>query len=132
MRRLIALVMALIVVSGATSMAVTASTTAVPGHQGRTGTVTGHYTTEAEGCTYIVNYRGDFGPDPYLDNGWIMNNISCPDGQYHYLIVHQSDRRYTGNPDWAIWGSWEIIVYTESGEGNLVRRPERPETHVGG
>ena len=35
--------------------------------------------------------------------------------------------RYTGNPDWAIWGTWEYHVLTISGFGNLVR----PEWAVG-
>jgi len=48
-------------------------------------------------------------------------------GAYNYLIVHQTDPRYTGNPDWAIWDTWEYHVLTESGSGNLVR----PESHVG-
>lgn len=113
------------------------SPTTVPGQQGREGVVTGHYTQEGSGCTYVVNYRGDFGGDEYLDSGWIMNNITCPTengtSTYHYLIVHESDPRYTGNPEWAIWGNWEYHVLTiggqdhSEGHGNLVR----PYTHVG-
>lgn len=100
--------------------------TAVPGHQGREGTVTGHYTQEDDGCSYKVQYRGDFGGDPYLDNGWMTNNIQCDDGSaYNYLIVHESDPRYTGNPDLAIWNTWELHVMTESGSGNLAN-PNRP------
>ncbi|MDX1691609.1 MAG: hypothetical protein R3290_11365 [Acidimicrobiia bacterium] len=75
-------------------------------------------------CDYVVNYRADFGNDPYMDAGSIMNNINCKgyDGKAHYkyLIVHETDPRYTGNPDWAVWGSWEYKVYAVSGEGNLV------------
>lgn len=83
-------------------------------------------------CLYQVQYRANFENDPFLDSGWIMNNINCSgyddEGTYHYLIVHESDPRYTGNPDWAIWGDWEYHVLTQSGEGNLVRRPIGPET----
>lgn len=96
--------------------------------------VTGKYTEVYEYgdtvCKYEVQYRGDFGNDPYLDSGWIKNNINCSGaekGSYNYIIVHETDPRYTGNPEWAIWGNWEYHVLTESGSGNLVR----PETAVG-
>ena len=103
------------------------ASTAVPGHQGRDGTVTGKYTQDADGCTYQVQYRGDFGDDPGLDDGWIINNIQCDDGSaYNYLIVHESDPRYTGNDDLAVWGNWEYRVYTSSGSGN-VANPMHPE-----
>ncbi len=76
-------------------------------------------------CDYVNNYRGTFENDPYQDTGWISNHITCSgydgNGTYNYLIVHESDPRYTGNPDWAIWGNWEYKVLTESGSGNLVR-----------
>jgi hypothetical protein len=82
-------------------------------------------------CNYVNTYRGDFGDDPFMDNGWIQNHINCSgyddNGQYNYLIVHETDPRYKGNPDWAIWGNWEYKVLTMSGFGNLVR----PETAVG-
>lgn len=82
-------------------------------------------------CDYVINYRGDFGGDPYMDNGWIQNHINCSgyddNNHYNYLIVHESDPRYEGNPDWAIWGTWEFHVLTISGFGNLAR----PETPVG-
>lgn len=81
-------------------------------------------------CDYQVQYRGNFENDPFLDSGWITNNINCSgyddDGTYNYLIVHETDPRYDGNPDHSIWGSWEYQVKTESGKGNLVR----PEKHV--
>lgn len=80
-------------------------------------------------CDYVVNYRGNFGGDPYMDSGWIINNIRChgydDNNHYSYLIVHESDPRYTGNPDWAVWGNWEYHVLTQSHTGNLVR-PYRP------
>jgi hypothetical protein len=76
-------------------------------------------------CDYVVNYKGDFGNDPFLNSGNIDNHINCSgyddNGHYNYQIVHQSDPRYRGNPDWAIWGEWEYHVLTESGAGNLVR-----------
>jgi hypothetical protein len=82
-------------------------------------------------CDYVNNYRADFGNDPYMNDGWIQNHINChgydDNGQYNYLIVSDNDPRYTGNPDWAIWGTWEYHVLTMSGFGNLVR----PEWAVG-
>lgn len=82
-------------------------------------------------CDYEVTYRGNFENDPFLDSGWIINNINCQgyddNGTYNYLIVHETDSRYRGNPDWAIWNTWEYHVLTESGQGNLVR----PMTHQG-
>jgi hypothetical protein len=82
-------------------------------------------------CDYVVNYRGDFNNDSFLNSGVIFNHIRChgydDNGVYQYQIVHESDPRYRGNPDWAIWGNWEYHVLTESGAGNLVR----PLGHVG-
>jgi hypothetical protein len=82
-------------------------------------------------CDYVINYRANFENDPYMDSGWIQNHINCSgfddNNYYNYLIVHETDPRYTGNPDWAIWGTWEYHALTISGYGNLVR----PETHVG-
>lgn len=76
-------------------------------------------------CDYQVNYRGNFGGDPFMNDGWIENWINCSgyddNGTYGYLIVHQTDPRYRGNPDWAIWGTWEYHALTISGAGNLVR-----------
>lgn len=83
-------------------------------------------------CDYQNQYRADFGNDPFMDAGWIINNISCSgyddNGAYNYLIVHETDPRYTGNPEWAVWGTWEYQTLTVSGFGNLVR----PQSHVGG
>lgn len=84
-------------------------------------------------CDYVINYRADFGNDPFMNAGWIQNHINCNgyDGkaQYNYLIVHESDPRYTGNPNWAIWGTWEFHVLTVSGSGNLVQRLSNPQNH---
>lgn len=75
-------------------------------------------------CDYVNVYRADFGNDPFMNSGWIQNHINCygydDNGTYQYLIVHETDPRYTGNPDWAIWGTWEYHVLTASGSGNLV------------
>ena len=76
-------------------------------------------------CDYVVNYRGKFENDSFLNSGWIQNMINCSgyddDGQYNYFIVNESDPRYTGNPEWAVWGNWEFHGLIESGNGNLVR-----------
>jgi hypothetical protein len=75
-------------------------------------------------CDYQISYRGDFGNTPSLDSGWMSNSIRCHGytrSTSHYLIVHRTDPRYTGNPEWAVWGDWEYRVLTESGSGNLVR-----------
>ena len=85
-------------------------------------------------CKYVNNYRADFGNDPFMNTGWIQNHIVCTGyekGHYNYLIVHQDDPRYTGNPDWAIWGTWEYHVLTETGSGNLVKHMPHPQNHVG-
>lgn len=81
-------------------------------------------------CNYQIQYRGTFENNPFMDTGWIKNNINCVGrdrGTYNYLIVHQTDPRYTGNPAWAVWGTWEYHVLTVSGFGNLAR----PENAVG-
>ena len=100
--------------------------------QGTVGSVADLDQATLTSCDYVVNYRGSFENDPFMDSGWIQNHINCSgyddNGQYNYLIVHETDPRYTGNPDWAIWGTWEYHVYTISGQGNLVR----PMNHVGG
>lgn len=76
-------------------------------------------------CDYVVNYRADFGNDPFMDQGWIQNHINCTgyddNGHYNYLIVSEDDPRYTGNPDWAVWGNWEYVNYTQDHQGNLVK-----------
>jgi hypothetical protein len=88
--------------------------------------VNGRYTdTYVDGsttCELTVTYRGDFGNDPYLNSGVIANHYVCkgPDGTqtYNYQIVDSTDPRYTGNPDWALWGTWEYHVLTQGGQGN--------------
>jgi len=95
--------------------------------QGNVGSVAELDADTLTTCNYEINYRADFGNDPYMNEGWIQNLINCSgfddNGNYNYLIVSQTDPRYTGNDEWAIWGTWEYHVLTESGEGNLVRPP---------
>ena len=84
-------------------------------------------------CDYVNTYRADFGNDAFMDHGWIQNHINCAgfddDGQYNYLIVSDTDPRYTGNPDWAIWGTWEYHVLTIGGEGNTAHHVGNPQNH---
>lgn len=93
--------------------------------QGTVGSVDGLDGDTLTTCDYQVEYRGEFGNTPFLDEGWITNNINCKgfddDGHYNYFIVSQTDPRYRGNPDWAVWGTWEYHGLTVSGQGNLVR-----------
>jgi hypothetical protein len=117
--------------------AATADSTLVPGHQDRydadnngisdagqevNGRYTDTYVDGATVCKLTVTYRGDFGNTPYLDSGVIENHYVCkgPDGNatFNYQIVHESDPRYRGNPDWAVWGNWEYHVLTQGGQGN--------------
>jgi len=77
-------------------------------------------------CVYQVVYRGNFENDPYLDSGWILNTINCSgyddNNQYNYLIVHNTDPRWTGNGIDVGWGpEWEAVVYTISHYGNLAK-----------
>ncbi|HMB90937.1 MAG TPA: hypothetical protein VKP65_08830 [Rhodothermales bacterium] len=102
--------------------------------QGTVGSVEDLDETTLTTCDYVNNYRADFGNDPFMDAGWIQNHINCQgyddNGQYNYLMVHESDPRYTGNPDWEIWGTWEYHVLTISGEGNWVAKSSNPQTNV--
>ncbi|MCC6617260.1 MAG: hypothetical protein IT320_27545 [Anaerolineae bacterium] len=99
--------------------------------QGTVGSVDALDAATLTVCDYVVNYRVDYGNDPYSNEGWIMNQINCygydDNGHYSYLIVSQTDPRYRGNPDWAVWGTWEYHVDVEWKLGNLVR----PEHAVG-
>lgn len=101
--------------------------------QGTVGSVDDLEASTLTVCDYQVQYRGKFENDAFLDSGWIKNNINCSgvdNTSYNFLIVHESDRRYRGNPDWSIWDTWEYRVYTVSGEGNLVRSPNSPQTNA--
>ena len=81
-------------------------------------------------CDYRVHSKGDFGNNQFMDSGDISNMIRCygyeGTSTYHYQIVSQEDPRYTGNPDFAIWGTWEYHVLTESHSGNLVAHTPQP------
>jgi hypothetical protein len=99
------------------------------------GTVSGVEELDSETltqCDYQVEYRGTFDNNPFMDSGWIINNINCngynDNNKYNYLIVHESDPRYRGISENSIWGTWEYKALTQSGMGNLAR----PQTPVGG
>lgn len=81
-------------------------------------------------CFYQVHTRGSFNNDPFQDTGEISNRINCRgfDGTsaYNYLIVAPDDPRYSGDPAFAIWGTWEYHVLTQSGDGNLVHTLTNP------
>ena len=63
-----------------------------------------------EGKTWylVMPYRGDFGGDPNLDDGWIMNIYTDRQGNFVlYTFVHETDPRHSDElPE--IWGSWAI------------------------
>lgn len=73
-------------------------------------------------CDYKIQYQGSFGDDPYLDVGWIRNNIVCkgyePDNR-NVLYVSEEDNRYTGEGT-PIWGTWEYFVDARRGRGNVL------------
>lgn len=83
-------------------------------------------------CYYKVQYQGSFGDDPYLDMGWIKNNVVCkgyePDNR-NVLWVHESDPRYTGTGQPAFGGTWEVHVDSRRGEGNVLTDKVRPAQH---
>jgi hypothetical protein len=98
--------------------------------QGTVGSVADLDQATLTTCDYVINYRADFGNDPFMNSGWIQNHINCygydDNGHYNYLIVHSTDPRYTGDPAFAIWGDWEYHVLTISGQGNLTG----PQNHM--
>jgi hypothetical protein len=73
-------------------------------------------------CYYKVQYQGSFGDDPYLDMGWIRNNVVCrgyePDSR-NVLFVSEEDHRYTGEGE-PIWNTWEYFVDARRGQGNVL------------
>ncbi|WP_233510430.1 hypothetical protein [Haloferax sp. Atlit-4N] len=81
-------------------------------------------------CEYKVQYRGTYANDPFLDTGWVRNQINCrgydDNGNYNYNIVHETDPRYTGDRPPAFGGDWEYQTYVVSGVGNQVTRPTSP------
>lgn len=60
-------------------------------------------------CDYVINYRGDFGDDPYLDNGTVFNHIRCHGYEGNTVYNHRTE--YPGE---------ERQFNTVSGEGNTV------------
>jgi len=100
--------------------------------QGTAGSVDELNSETLTTCDYVNNYRADFGNDPFMNEGWIQNHINCSgyddNGHYNYLIVSQTDPRYTGNSDNAEWGTWEYVVNTQSGAGNLAK--SGPQNHT--
>jgi hypothetical protein len=75
-------------------------------------------------CDYVINYRADFGNNPFMDSGWIQNLINCygydDNGHYNYLIVSRDDPRFHEEYESPGWGAdWRYSVLTISGEGNV-------------
>lgn len=98
--------------------------------QGTVGSVSELDQSTLTTCDYKVIYRGSFENDPFMDSGWIRNNINCTGEDkfnQNFLIVHKTDRRYTGNKTPAFGGDWEYHVDARLGEGNIIR----PENHAG-
>ena len=64
--------------------------------QGTVGSVAELDQATLTSCDYVVNYRGSFENNPFMDSGWIQNHINCSgyddNGQYNYLIVHETIR----------------------------------------
>ncbi len=82
--------------------------------------------TSDDGWQLIMPYRGDFGGDPYLNDGWVMNIYTHNEYKGHvfiYKFVHETDPRHTG--DNPIWGSWDQTLNIEAGQharGNSGRK----------
>jgi hypothetical protein len=94
------------------------SDTSVPGHvkQERQGKVVNHYTQQWTDpdtgvvYEYIVNTLGDFGGDPRLNDGIMLNVVRGSDGSVSvWRFVHESHPSYTGEGT-PIWGSWEYKI----------------------
>lgn len=81
-------------------------------------------------CDYKVEYRGKFQNDPFLDSGWVQNQINCTgyddNSNRNFIIVHKTDPRYTGTRPEAFGGDWEYHVDARKKEGNILTRPENP------
>ncbi|QHE53713.1 hypothetical protein [Pontibacillus sp. HMF3514] len=130
MKKLLAASLIMVFTMGLMVTEVAAKSTVVPGHQTYDGgipdgDVTGVYTEESEyeGVVYHyrVQYRGDFGGDPYLDSGWMTNHITNTETKekFFLLIVHESDPRYTGEGT-PIWGSWEYHLSVNGNQSDPV------------
>lgn len=68
--------------------------------------------------------------DPFLDIGWVRNNISCSGYSYestqafNTLYAHETDPWYSEELE-SIWGSWGIFVDAVGGTGNAAN-PKHP------
>lgn len=83
------------------------------------GTVTRVEFDEIEigGTTWylVMPYRGDFGGDPYLNDGWVMNIYTDRQGNFVlYVMVHESDPRWSDDLE-PMWGSWAMFQEVEAG-----------------
>lgn len=117
----------LLTVGLSVGVALAQSDTVVPGQQTDNGsypvgTVTGVYEYTSGGFHVQVQYRGDFEGTPSLENGWIKNIFTrLSDGaKWHYIIVHETDSRYTGNGT-SVWGSWEYHLRLRANQSDPVK-----------
>ena len=70
-------------------------------------------------CDYVINYRGDFGNDPFMDSGWVQNHIKCSG----YSVKNGDIPRST---NFTIdYPGGQYRVYTVSKEGNILVVPEK-------
>jgi hypothetical protein len=102
--------------------------------QGTVGSVDDLDQDTLDVCDYQVQYRGSFENTPFLDTGWIKNNIVCRGysgtATYNSVIVHRSDPRFKGHEYGPGWGpDWEYFVDTWSGVGN-VANPHHPWSQI--
>lgn len=73
-------------------------------------------------CSVRVIYRGRFGGDPFLERGWVRNDIRCEgvdDGRHARLYVHESDDRFSGERE-PVWGDWEILEEAPGAPGAII------------
>ncbi len=123
MKKIIALVAALVMVMGVASVALAfpeEGSVGQPPPEDLEGTVTRvHFVDRSddlgEGWYTIMPFRGDFGGTPFLADGWMMNVNLHKDGMAGlYIIVHESDPRWSEDLE-PIWGSWAIFLEIEAG-----------------
>ncbi|MBX0359404.1 hypothetical protein [Halobacillus sp. Nhm2S1] len=126
MKKLITAGLGIVFAMSLMASGVSAKSSVVPGHQTDDGSipvgdVTGMYTEVNGDYHYKVQYRGDFGGDPYLDSGWMINHITNMETgeKYFYLIVHETDPRYTGEGT-PVWGSWEYHLVVSGKQSDPV------------
>jgi len=82
-------------------------------------------------CDNQIIYQGEFNDDDVLDNGWIIEKERCYGYNFAeprifvYLMVHESDPRYTNDPDQVVActasGCWEYQTAVVSGNGNILK-----------